>query len=127
MVSKLLLAGLSLLVLTPTASADRFYFGSPTTAQKISDGTADFIEGVLLREADGQYVIRVEGGEISVAKSLVWKVESNELTVAQLEAREQGATAALASANDIRRERQTTAAATRRNVLLEARAPAASL
>jgi hypothetical protein len=96
--------------LAPGLFADRFHLGTADAAAKITDGSPDFIEGVLLREENGVYVIRVEGGEVQIAKALVWKVEADGLTAEQLSKRETDRAEELARA-DAQRKVQLGAAA----------------
>lgn len=105
------------LALASTAQADRFYFGREADDKKVVAGegaTAEsIVHGVLLREQDGMYVIRVEGGEVWVEKARVYKVERDGLTVAQLEDREKASAQKLASTAEARGRRATEAAAKR--------------
>src|SRR5690606_32507398 len=89
--------------LAPSARADKFWFlPAVETHPAVEGALSDWVEGVLLSEADGLYVIRVEGGEITVPKAMVLRVEQDDLTVAELERREADAQAALAVANERR-------------------------
>jgi hypothetical protein len=112
MTVRLALPVLGLLFLTPLARADRFHFGSAEDAAKVSEGH-DVVVGVLLKEEDDNYVIRVEGGEVTVAKSAVHKIEKDGLTVADLEKREQDSRDRLAAANRQRNELVAAEAAAR--------------
>jgi hypothetical protein len=94
------------LALPQIASADRFYFGSAETEEKMVAGTPDYVEGVLLRKEEGNLVIRVQGGEISVPESSVYKIEADALTVDAIAQREKDAAPRLAEANERRREVQ---------------------
>lgn len=108
------------LALASTAQADRFYFGREADDKKVVAGegaTAEsVVQGVLLREQDGLYVIRIEGGEVWVEKSRIYKVERDGLTVAQLEEREKAAQTKLAVSNEERARTVAEAAAPRRRV-----------
>ncbi len=102
---RLALASLAALVLSPYASADKFYFTSDEeTALEEEDSIPDVIEGVLTAEDDENYTIRVEGGEVQVAKDLVLKIERDDLTVADIEAREQANAPALAQIDEERQQ-----------------------
>ena len=81
--NRILLPLLCAALLAPAARADRFHLGSAETADRMTDGEADVIEGVLLEETETTYRIRIAGGEIELAKSRVYKVESTALTVAR--------------------------------------------
>ena len=94
------------LALPQFASADRFYFGNAETEKKMAAGTADFVEGVLLRRENGNYVIRFKGGEVSVPESWIYKIERDALTVDTIAAREKADAPRLAQANERRRQRQ---------------------
>ena len=91
------------LALPQSLLADRFYFGSPETEKKMVAGTPDYVEGVLLRREDGNYVIRIKGGEISVPESSIYKIERDALTVETISAREKADAPRLARANEARR------------------------
>ncbi|MHC4515695.1 MAG: hypothetical protein ACYTGO_05650 [Planctomycetota bacterium] len=116
---------IALALLAQPASADKFYFGSEADQKKTQGNAANdnFIEGVLLKEDKDSYTIRILGGQMNVAKSMVYKVEKDGLTVAQLEAREEARKDALAQAENNRRQLQAVEAAARR----EARAAEASM
>ena len=102
---RLALVPLAALVFSPYASADRFYFTSDEeTAKEEVDSIPDAIEGVLTAEDEENYTIRVEGGEIQIAKDMVVKIERDALTVADIEAREASNAPALADAELARRE-----------------------
>lgn len=79
----------------PALQADRFYFGSKAEDEKLETlegkDARSVLSGVLLREQDGMYVIRVEGGEVWVEQSRVYQIEKDDLTVAQIEERERAA------------------------------------
>ena len=95
------------LALGTPALADKFHF-SPPDADAMR---ARILVGVLIEETDSDYVIRVEGGQVTLPKSLVTKVERDGLTVAQLEGRERDSREALAQANQRRIASQRAAAA----------------
>ena len=96
----LLAAGLGL---SQPALADRFYFGEPATEGRITDGTADYVDGVLIDAEDGIFTIRIVGGEIQLEEERVYKIERDSLTVKGIEARERDLTAKLARKNSSRR------------------------
>lgn len=98
------LASLAIVLLTPCAFADKFYFTSDEeTAKEEVDSIPDMIVGVLTAQDEETYTIRVEGGEIQLAKEMVRKIESDALTVADIEAAEAAAAPALAQA-DVERQ-----------------------
>jgi len=109
--------------------ADRFFFGSKADDDKFvgsegADARAS-LSGVLLREQDGMYVIRVEGGEVWVERSRVYKIEHDDLSVAQIEDRERSVKDELAAAR-ARHLRQVAEAAAQRQAETaptEAKAP----
>ena len=109
---------LALAALAPSLRADRFYFGNEADDKKFvgkegGDARAA-ITGVLLREQNGMYVIRVEGGEVWVDRSRIYRVEKDGLTVAQIEEHERSAREVLTAANK-RRATQAVEAAARRS------------
>lgn len=120
--ARCVLPALALFALAPTASADRFYFGPEEAAEQMAEGEPDYIEGVLLREEDGLYVIRVEGGEISVPKGQVRKIEKTDLTADAIAQREADAQTYLAEANTLRGQMLAADAAARAERIREARA-----
>ena len=122
MLLRTLAGALACALLTPTASADRFYLGSEAEDAKMVNG-GTFIEGVLLRAVNGSYVVRVEGGEITLARSQVYKIEKDGLTVEDLERREKARAQQLADANTRRVEAQAVEASAQREAR-EARAAA---
>lgn len=113
MLPKLAVAAvLSSLTLAPSAHADRFYLGSQEDVDRMTaeEGSEpDVVEGVLLKEEGDNYVIRVEGGEITIPKAMVFKVDKDDLSVADLEGRENDAVGRLAEANAARQEMQAVA------------------
>lgn len=112
---RLILACAALLALCPAARADKFYFTTAEEDAKAAEGSVpSFVEGVLLREEGGFYVVRVEGGEIQLAKDSVKRIEKTDLTVAQLEEREKSAAEKLATANRVRSEVQAAEASAQR-------------
>ena len=125
--NRILLPLLCAALLAPAAQADKFHLGTAETAEKMTDGEADIVEGVLLEETETTYRIRIEGGEIELAKSRVYKVESSDLTVAQIEDRESGATERLAEANRARRDMLALSRDLRMERLREFRALEASM
>ena len=121
----LLIPALCALAFAPTASADKFYFGpEPETA--VEGAAPNYIEGVLLREEGDMYVIRVEGGEMTIAKSLVTKIERDELTAEALTQREGDKQAQLAEANAQRRQMLQPARVAHMERIREVRAAEAS-
>ncbi len=114
-------------LLAPAARADRFHLGSAETAEKMTDGEADVIEGVLLEETETTYRIRIEGGEIELAKSRVYKVEKTGLTVEQVQDQESDAAERLAEANRERRDLLVASREARMERVREVRAMEASM
>lgn len=92
----LLAAGLGL---SQPALADRFYFGDAQTESKIEDGTADYVDGVLVHAEDGMFTIRVVGGVLEIPETMVYKIERDMLTVKAIQSREQDQAEELARAN----------------------------
>lgn len=126
MMFRTLIPLICLAAFAPQAHADKFYLGSEETAAKMTEGEPDVVEGVLLKEEDGFYVIRVEGGEIRLPKARVWKVEKTELTAAQVENREAEAESRLAQENDARRARLRADAEAEQSRIATAREAAAA-
>jgi hypothetical protein len=116
MISRIAVPSLLLALLTPPLHADKFYFASDTDQKKTVGNAAQesFVEGVLLKEDKDSYTIRIMGGEMTVAKAMVKKIERDGLTVAQIEAREAARKDQLAQQETNRRQLQAAAAAARR-------------
>jgi hypothetical protein len=95
---------LGLLAFAGTARADRFHLTSTEKAQKMAEGEADVIEGALVDEEDGLLVIRVEGGVLRLPKASVHRIEKTELSVEDIEAKEEAKAGELKAANRTRRE-----------------------
>ena len=137
----LILAALAGLTLCPAAHADKFYLGSKEAAAKVQndeelglESQLDVVEGVLLSEEDGVLQIRTVGGIVYLQKSMVYKTESDSLTVAVIEDMEASAAeddaevdaarrALLAAEREIREIRFANAAARREAAAVEASAP----
>jgi hypothetical protein len=101
---------LSAFALAPTAKADKFWLESPDTKPAVDGSLPAVIEGVLVGEDDRDYHIRLVGGQISLAKKLVVKVEKDQLTVDAIAKLESDQALALAAADS---ERQTAQRAAR--------------
>lgn len=114
MMSRLAALCVACLAIPQSAFADRFYFGSAEAEKKMAAGTADFIEGVLLRRENGNYVIRIKGGEISVPEASIYKIENDALTAEAIVDSEKADADRLARANELRRERRAAADEQRR-------------
>lgn len=72
-------------VLAPTARADKFHLGDANAEKRVAAGAnPDVLEGVLLAESATQYHVRIVGGEIWLQKRLVYKVERDGLTLADI-------------------------------------------
>lgn len=125
-VARYLLPALALCALSPAAFADRFYFGTEDAAEKMVEGEPDYLEGVLLKEEDGFYVIRVQGGEVRVPKASVRKIEKDGLTADAIAEREKADAEYLAEANALRSQMIVAEASARRERIREARAAEAS-
>lgn len=95
----------AVLSLSAFAKADKFHLSKADETSKTEGNAAGrVIEGALVKEEDGMYVIRVVGGEMRLPKAQVVKHEKDGLTVAQIEAQEKGMQDALAQQNTQRRE-----------------------
>ncbi len=101
MLNRLILPTLALLTLAPAASADKFYLGSAEDAAK-SSGSPRAIQGVLLEDDEESYTIRIEGGLVTIPRSLVYKIEKDGVTIADLENVENRQRESLAAADDAR-------------------------
>ncbi|MEM7200507.1 MAG: hypothetical protein AAF628_09600 [Planctomycetota bacterium] len=96
---------LALVLPAGTAHADKFYFGAEEDGDNKHGNAGLYVEGVLLRTLEnGDYVIRVQGGEVTLPKDMVQKIVQDGLTVGQIEQRERDNAEALAAANARRAE-----------------------
>jgi hypothetical protein len=119
MTPRIAIPSLVLALLAPSVNADKFYFGTDEDQKKTVGNAAgdNFVEGVLLKQDKDTYTIRILGGEMNIAKSMVTRVEKDGLTVAQLEAREAARKDDLAQQENNRRQLQAAEAAARREAL----------
>ena len=99
------------------AKADTYWFAEPPTATE-ENPVLDCIRGVLLSEDADNYVLRVVGGELTVAKKRVVRVDKDDLTVEAITKMEADAAAALAKANE-ERELVQQVERTRRDVSID--------
>lgn len=83
------------------AKADTYWFAEPPAASA-ENPVLDCIRGVLLSEDADHYVLRVVGGEMTVAKKRVVRIDKDDLTVEAIAKMEADAAAALAKANEER-------------------------
>ncbi len=107
-----LLAGL-LLSSGPSAPPDTFWLETGARAG-VEGSSPRSIEGVLLDQDEDFYHLRVEGGELWLAKAQVVKIDKNSTTVAAIEAAEKQAHAqrtAAAKAAELARRAAAEAAA----------------
>lgn len=106
MLTRLAIVLAASLGLPQVAHADRFYFGPPENAGRMSAGEGDYIDGVLLSSENGVLQIRVVGGTIEVPESSVYKIERDMLTVKAIQNREQETQKDLEAKNQAREEAQ---------------------
>ena len=106
-------------LLSPHAQADRFFFSGDDTNDS---HRARYIEGVLLEETGTHYRIRVAGGEITVPRAAVFRIEATSLSVADIDQLENNRRAELALAEEQRRQSQAEARSRRRANAVEASA-----
>jgi hypothetical protein len=100
-----LIAGI-LLICAP-AKADKFWLADPKTEQNAAPGSSpNVIEGVLVAEDEEAYHVRVEGGEIVLLKSRVYKVEKDKLSIGAIAKAEQQSRKAGEEANAQRLQKQ---------------------
>ena len=116
------------LAVSQQARADEFHFGTAERAAKMVEGSnPDMVRGVLIEQRGNNLVIRVVGGEISVPRSLVYKIVKDDLSVADIGAEEVANEGRLADANARRLDNQTEEAAKRLARIREARRHQAEL
>lgn len=105
------------------AKADTFWFAEPSsTPEAEANAVRDCLRGVLLSEDGENYVVRVVGGEMTIAKKSVVRIEKDDLTVAAIEKAEADAKDALAAADAERTRRQAEARLLRGVAVAEASA-----
>ena len=108
---------LGLLLASAPARAETFWLAAPQDAAAAEPGSAPpTLRGVLLAEEDGVYVIRVVGGSVRIPKSLVFRVDEDDWTMATVAAAEAAAAPAGLLANQQRRQEQSALRATRQKV-----------
>lgn len=111
---RLLAAVVCALCCAVPAKADTFWFAEPSSqAEAEANAVRDCVRGALLSEDADHYVVRVVGGEITLAKKSVVRVEKDDLTVEAIAKMEADAAEALAQADAERRMRQSAATARR--------------
>jgi len=115
-----LIAGV-LLICAP-AKADKFWLSDPAKQAATPGSSPDLIHGVLVAEDDEAYHIRIEGGELVLPKSRVFKVEKDGLTLDAIIKKETGKQKELAQANRERIAAQAEAKAQRDVRIAEASA-----
>jgi hypothetical protein len=107
MIRNLLLATAAVLLPSASTSADRIYLKSPaataTSTRAAGEESLPFIEGVVTADTDAFVTIRVEGGEVTIAKSRVASIETGGLTLADVERRESEVTSRPAPIDEARR------------------------
>ena len=108
------------LLLALPAKADKFWLSDPDAQPEGS--SPHVIEGVLLAEDANEYHIRIVGGELVLAKSAVFKVEKDDLSVDAIVAAEKDGVEALVAANRERELQQEAARRERELQLAEAAA-----
>lgn len=68
-------------LLGPRAMADKFYVGAANDPKQAEGSAAEYISGVLIDETKIEYHIRIVGGEITLPKNRVLRVEKDGLTL----------------------------------------------
>ncbi len=118
---------LASVVFAPHAKADKFYIGAEGDDATLAEGSlSPALEGVLVEEKDGIYEIRIEGGTVFIAKTSVYKIENDGLTVADLDKRSADGADARKEADTKRQQFLTAEATLRTERSMEARAMEAS-
>ena len=96
----LYLLPLTILGLSLPAHADKVFLKATSSA---ATGNAnDFIEGKVLEENKNQVVLRVEGGQMTLARTRIARIEKDALAVKDIEDRESKASERLAQADEAR-------------------------
>ncbi|GAB4137066.1 MAG: hypothetical protein Fur0037_01960 [Planctomycetota bacterium] len=97
-------------LLAPSAKADRFWLRPMAEAERAVEGSRpDALEGVLLDRENGLYHLRVFGGEIWIPIAMVARVETDGLTLLDIERSEAEAAPRLAQAEKEREDEQCAA------------------
>lgn len=102
-----LTATLAVLALAATVPTQTFYLGTEADHERmtaIEGSTPATLVGALIGEDDTTYTLRVEGGEVTLPKDSVWKVEGSAPTLASIEESEAKARDDLAIAENQRQE-----------------------
>jgi hypothetical protein len=91
---------LAILGLSLPAHADKVFLKATSSA---ATGNAnDFIEGKVLEENKDQVVLRVEGGQMTLSRTRIARIEKDALAVKDIEDRESKASERLAQADEAR-------------------------
>jgi hypothetical protein len=104
------LAMLAAALLGPRAMADKFYVGAANDPKQAEGSSAEYISGVLISESKTEYHIRIVGGEITLPKNRVLRVEKDGFTVDAVVRSEKDRTEKLAAEETDRRRTQADAA-----------------
>ena len=97
----LYLLPLAMLGLSLPAHADKVFLKS--TSSTATGNAADFLEGKVLEETKDKIVLRIEGGQMTLKRDRIARIEKDELTVKVIEEREGKAQEVLAQADEARR------------------------
>ena len=118
-------AALFATVFAPPAKADKFHFGpQDETAKTEGNAVGRVVQGVLIKQDKDTYTIRIVGGEITVAKSMVTKIEKDGLTAKMIETMENNQKDQLTQQNTNRRQVQAAEASARKAAAKPAAQPA---
>jgi hypothetical protein len=92
MTRNLLLATAAVFLSSASATADRIYLKTSsapaTSTRKAAEEELPSIEGVVTAETEESVTIRVEGGDVTIAKSKVARIEKGGLTLEDIQKRE---------------------------------------
>ena len=98
------------------ALATKYYLeDEKESAATVGNAEGRVIVGVLLKQDLSTYTIRIVGGEVTIAKSAVKRIENDGMTIAKIEKMEKDSATAVAASETQRREIQAAEASARRS------------
>ncbi len=97
----LYLLPLALLGLHSSANADKVFLKATSSAA--TGNASDYIEGKVIDETEHQIVLRIEGGQMTLKRDRIARIEKDAMTTQDIEEKEGKAREVLAQANEARR------------------------
>jgi hypothetical protein len=115
MLNRKITACLLVLAFQAPALATKYHFADEKESKDtVGNAEGRFVQGVLLKEDKTTYTIRVVGGEITITKASVKRIENDGMTVAMIDTVESDRAAAVAATETQRREVRAAEASSQR-------------